>query len=170
MTFQVENADAREMPYAVGFHPAFPWPLHGKSRAGHSLEFEAEEHPEVPDLTPDGLLRRSTRPLPFAGRRLLLGPELFPSGALVLRNVRSRSVRFASPGGAALEYAVANFPHLALWTKPSAPFLSIEAWTGEPDPVGFEGQLFERPSIRRLAPNATATHTVRMTWHGGDGR
>jgi len=164
MTFEVANGGVREMPYAVGFHPAFAWPLDGMSRTRHLIEFEADELPDIPNISPEGLIRKDTRRLLFDGRRLPLQPSLFGSGALVLRDARSRSLRFVSPSGAALEYSTDGFPHFALWTKPSAPFLSIEAWTGEPDAVGFRGDLRDRRSIRLLAPGATASHSVRMRW------
>src|SRR5215217_5872830 len=32
LRFTVTNADDRPMPYAVGFHPGFPWPFDGGSR------------------------------------------------------------------------------------------------------------------------------------------
>jgi galactose mutarotase-like enzyme len=164
MTFEVTNDDAREMPYAIGFHPAFPWPLCDRRREGYVIEFEAQEFPEVPNITPEGLMQATTRRLPFDGRRLLLEPALFESGALVLRNARSRSLRFVSPTGAALEYSADRFPHFAVWTKPSAPFICIEAWTGEPDLAGFQGDLLDRRSIRLLARGATARNSVEMRW------
>jgi hypothetical protein len=49
-----------------------------------------------------------------------------------------------------------------LWTRPGAPFLSIETWAGEPDRDGFAGELAERGAIQLLAPGATASHGVEM--------
>jgi galactose mutarotase-like enzyme len=164
MAFEVANADTRDMPYALGFHPAFPWPLDGDAPEGHAIEFEREERPEIPDITAAGLLRTGGRRLPLEGRRLALDPELFAADALVLLNATSRSLRFAAPSGAALDFAVEDFPHFALWTKPTAPFLSIEAWTSHADPEGFAGDLFERPFMRRLAPGTTARHHVTLSW------
>jgi galactose mutarotase-like enzyme len=111
MIFEVTNHDTRGMPYAVGFHPAFPWPLCDSRFEGHAIEFEAEELPHVPNITPEGLIRKSTRRLRLNGRRLLLEPALFESGALILRDARSHSLRFISPSGAALEYSTRGFSH-----------------------------------------------------------
>jgi hypothetical protein len=36
----------------------------------------------------------------------------------------------------------------------------MEAWTGHSDPVGFTGELIDKPSMRLLAPGATAHHGV----------
>lgn len=158
----VANADERPMPYAVGFHPGFPWPFDGGVREDYRLVFAAPEDPRVPDVTSAGLLRPGGRRLPFAGYALPLDPALFRDGALVLRNVRSRRVRFEAPGGGAIVVETENFPHFALWTKPAAPFLCLEAWAGEPDPDGFAGDLSERPSIRILPPGTAASHAVAL--------
>jgi galactose mutarotase-like enzyme len=160
LRFTVANADGRPMPYAVGFHPGFPWPFDGGAREDYRLVFEATEDPRVPDVTAAGLLRPGDRRLPFQDRALPLDPALFRAGALVLRDARSRRVRFEAPGGGAVVVETEDFPHFALWTKPAAPFLCLEAWTCEPDPDGFAGDLSERPSIRILPPGAKASHAV----------
>ena len=65
--------------------------------------------------------------------------------------------------GLRLRVDLEDFPHLALWARPPAPFLCIEAWTGHGDPVGFAGELADKPSMRLLPPGATARHTARFS-------
>src|SRR5215204_5334871 len=76
LRFTVTNADDRPMPYAVGFHPGFPWPFDGGSRERYRLVFERPEDAAVPDVTADGLLRPGLRRAPFAGRVLPLNPDV----------------------------------------------------------------------------------------------
>jgi hypothetical protein len=60
-----------------------------------------------------------------------------------------------------------------LWTKPGAPYLCIESWTGHGDPEGFAGDIFEKPSMRILPPGESARHRVRYAWlasHGASSR
>jgi hypothetical protein len=116
---------------------------------------------------PGGVLRPGGRRIPLEGRTLPLDPNLFATDALVLLDARSRSLRFAAPSGAALDFAVEDFPHYALWTRPTAPFLSIEAWTAYADWEGFAGDLFERASMRRLAPGERARHRATMAFSPG---
>ena len=75
-------------------------------------------------------------------------------------------MRVSAPGGRAIALRMQDFPHLAVWTKPTAPFLSLEAWTGHADWAGFEGELAERDSQRLLAPGATARHGIELTIKG----
>lgn len=165
--FEVRNTDTSDMPYAFGFHPAFPWPFDGGAREDYEVAFEIEERPNVPEITADGLIGTNSRVVPFVGKRLPLDPNLFTE-ALCLLDAHSQSLRFVAPSGAAIGMTVENIPHFALWTKPDAPFLSLEAWTGHADPEGFEGELFERPSIIRLPMGHAMRHLVTMTWEAAE--
>jgi galactose mutarotase-like enzyme len=64
--------------------------------------------------------------------------------------------------GTAIEMDFHGFDHIALWTRPGAPFLCLEAWTGYSDPEGFAGDLFEKPSMRVLRAGERARHSA--TW------
>ncbi len=75
-------------------------------------------------------------------------------------------MRFVSPSGRAIAMRMEDFPHLAVWTKPTAPFLSLEAWTGHADWAGFEGNLENRDSQRLLAPGASARHGIALAIEG----
>lgn len=163
-TVDVENPGTAALPYALGFHPAFPWPFAGGERragGGYRVVFEHAERALAPEVGPGGLLLRGERPLPLDGDTLPLDPALF-SEALVFRDARSRRMRFVAPGGRAIAMRVEDFPHLAVWTRPDAPFLSLECWTGHADWAGFEGELSERDSQRLLAPGARARHAVDL--------
>lgn len=163
LQFDVGNDGDVDMPYSLGFHPAFPWPFAGGDPLGYSVDFEQEESREVPEITADGLIGGRLRPLPFDGRSLPLSPELFAKDALCFLNARSGALRFRAPAGETIRMSVEDFPHLALWTKPGAPFLSIECWTGHADREGFAGELSQRDSGRLLAPGAHARHAVTLT-------
>jgi galactose mutarotase-like enzyme len=162
--YEVDNPGSVDLPYALGFHPAFPWPFMAGDNKGYRVEFEAAEEPFVPTIREMGILDMTPRPVPLQGRILDLTPERFAEGAMVFREARSRVMRFVAPSGEAIEMAVEDFPHLALWTRPTAPFLSLEAWTGHADWVGFSGELRERNTIRLVAPGSSARHAVTLSW------
>jgi galactose mutarotase-like enzyme len=164
LEFTVTNLGQDVLPYAVGLHPAFPWPFDGGTQAGHELRFEADERADVPVIAASGLLRQEHRQIPLAGNRLPLAPDLFRDDALIFLDARSRWWRFVTPSGTAIEMRVENFPHLAAWTKPGAPFLSLEAWTGYADPEGFDGELADKPSMILLPPAARRQHRVELVF------
>jgi galactose mutarotase-like enzyme len=151
---EVANTGGRAMPYALGLHPAFRWPFAGATKEDYAVVFEKAETGEAPIIAPGGLFRPARRTLPIDGRRLRLSDQLFAREALCFLNARSASWTFESGDGASIAMRTVNFPHLALWSKPGAPFLCMEAWTGHGDPEGFDGELADKPSMRLLAPGA----------------
>jgi galactose mutarotase-like enzyme len=89
-----------------------------------------------------------------------LSDELFARDAVCFLNARSRLLRFEQADGSAISMDFSDFEHAALWMRPHAPFLCLEAWTGYSDPEGFAGDLFEKPSMRVLMPGQTARHAA----------
>lgn len=168
VTVEVENTGERTMPYAVGLHPGFNWPLGDGPRENHAAVFEAAEAPEVPVIAPGGLFSAASRPVPVVDRRLPLNDETFAAEALCFLNARSRSIRYeAGATGPAITLAATGFPHWAIWSKPGAPFVSIEAWTGHGDPDGFDGELKDKPSMRLLPPGECDRRALVMSYSVG---
>jgi galactose mutarotase-like enzyme len=155
----VENTGDRPLPYACGLHPAFRWPLAG-STAPHRLVFEAPENPELPVIGPGGLISRQGKHAPLDGRLLRLDPSLFAKDALVFLDTKSRRVAFDNGAGGRVVCEFPDFPHIGFWTRPGAPYLCLEPWTGYGDPEDFFGDLFEKPSMRTLAPGESARHAA----------
>lgn len=162
--FTVRNEGAEAMPYALGLHPGFVFPLAGGSPQEHDVVFDERVSPQVPRIAPGGLIARATRQVPLAKGRLRLSPELFENDALCFLDAANPAVAYGNGRGQAIEISAKDFPHIALWTKPGAPFLCIECWTGHSDPEGFEGEIFDKPSMRSLAPGASARHEVTYQW------
>jgi galactose mutarotase-like enzyme len=164
VALSVENTGSAPMPYACGLHPGFRWPFDGGAAPDYRIVFDAPESPRVPIIAPGGLFSHETRPVPIDGRELALAHDLFAREALCLIDARSAGLTFERRGGAALRVDLDDFPHLALWSRVGAPFLSIEAWTGHGDPVGFTGELRDKPSMRLLPPGARARHAARFAF------
>ncbi len=156
----VENRAAAPLPYACGLHPGFRWPLAGGPRNGAMVVFERAERAEVPCIAPGGLIGAGMRSIPLDGRSLPLSDALFAHDALCFLNPASRSLKFVEDSGASMTMAFPGFAHAALWTRPGAPFLCLEAWTGYSDPEGFAGDLFEKPGMRVLQPGEKARHAA----------
>ncbi len=164
IAIEVENPGAAPMPYACGLHPGFRWPFADGPREGCEIRFEKSERPTVPVIAPGGLVSPRERPIPIDGDALKLTDALFSGDALCFIGPASRSLRFVEPSGAAIELTLGGFPHAALWTRPGAPFLCLEAWTGYSDPEGFVGELAEKPGMRILAGGETARHAATYSF------
>src|SRR4051794_34666355 len=100
------------------------------------------------------------RPVLLEGHRPSDHDSIFANEALCFLDAESRWVSFVDGDGHAITVDVVNFPHLALWNKIGAPFLSIETWTGYGDPHDFDGELFDKPAMLLLAPGDQSRHAV----------
>ena len=160
--FQIDNTGSGVMPYQLGFHPAFVWPFLADGKDGHELVFASDEPRPVHRPNAQGLLKRSSAASVARGR-LPIASALFEQGALVFADAESRLVTFTSPSGARLTIAADGFPHWALWTKPGAPFVSIEQWTGLPEWEDFKGELAERPSVILAKQGDRRRHSIRLS-------
>ena len=162
-TLVVANTGDEPMPYACGLHPGFRWPFAGGAPQDYRIVFDEPERATVPVIAPGGLFSSHTRPVPLDGRALPLSHDLLAQEALCFLGTASRGLVFERVGGPALRLELENFPHIAFWSRPPSPFLSIEAWTGHGDPVGYAGDLFDKPSMRVLAPGEKANHAMRVS-------
>jgi galactose mutarotase-like enzyme len=164
IALEVTNTGSRPMPYACGLHPGFNWPFAAAATAGARLRFAEAERAEVPVIAPGGLVSQETRPVPLDDKVLPLDDALFAREALCFLHAASRSLRFEQADGSAVEMTLDGFPHIALWSRPGAPFLCLEAWTGYSDPADFTGDLFEKPSMRVLPSGASGRHAARFQY------
>ncbi|WP_419897661.1 aldose epimerase family protein [Roseomonas sp. USHLN139] len=162
--FRLHNPGEVPLPYALGLHPGF---RSEPGAAGRRIRFDRAEAPEVPVIAPGGLFSDQRRVVPLAGRVLPVTPALLAQEAVCFLDLASRSLRFDNGDGGTISLRMRGMPHLALWSPPGASFLCLEAWTGHGDPVGFEGEITEKPSMRLLPPGGTACHLASFGFRPG---
>ena len=165
ITFTVQNTGDEPLPASMGAHPAFNWPLApGVSKEAHRLTFAAAETAPIRRVRPDGLLRPDLLPTPIAGNVLALDDGLFVDDAIILAPVASTSLRYGAPGTETVEVSWEGFTELGIWTRPGVDLLCIEPWSGISDPVGFEGEISDKPGIMILPPGTSrrAMHRIRV--------
>lgn len=149
MTATISNRGSSAMPASFGFHPALRWPLpFGQPRAEHFIRFGHDEPAPVRRIDGAGLLLPDAKATPVVGDTLALRDALFTNDALIFDRLTSRRLSYGAAQGPRIEVAFEGFPMLGVWTKPKdAGFICIEPWQGVADPVGFEGELWDKPGI-----------------------
>lgn len=168
MVATVRNTGNTAMPFSIGFHPGFAWPLPGggeKSR--HRVVFEDRETGPIRRLNEDGLVC-FFEDTPVRDRALALQPGLFNADAVIWDKLNSRSLSYegeAREGGepAALHMAFPDCPMLGIWQKPGGDFVCLEPWAGIADPVGFDGDFHEKPGVMELSPGNERSFRVALT-------
>jgi galactose mutarotase-like enzyme len=158
----VFNKSSRAMPVSFGFHPAFRWPLpYGGSRQDHEIRFERPESAPIRRLA-DGLLDLTASKEMFEGSTMALDDAMFVPGALIFDQLQSRAVSFGVPGKPSIQIRFPNMPHLGVWTTPGAGFLCVEPWQGYAAPLGFAGELKDKPGGMLLAANASTEFAIEI--------
>ncbi|QHW28758.1 aldose 1-epimerase family protein (plasmid) [Rhizobium leguminosarum bv. viciae 248] len=156
VTAEVTNRGRKPMPFGLGFHSAFVWPLPDASGRDHIVTLDNEGEPALVRLE-GGLINPATLPSPFDAGRLVLDHAMFEQDAMIFPDGAGESLSYGAEGGPVMQFHFENLPNLALWTKPGAPFLCIEPWHGTAAQAGSSSELSKRPSTTILAPGAAAS-------------
>ena len=160
----VGNGGAAPMPASFGFHPALRWPLPGAgARADHIVRFASPEPAPIRRIGANGLLVATPYPTPVAGETLHPTDALFVDDAIMFDAPASRALWFGVPEQPGVRLAYDNLPQLGIWTKPGAPYLCLEPWQGINDPVGYVGELRDKPGIVEIAPAGERRFTMHIT-------
>lgn len=159
----VENRGETPMPFGLGFHPAFLWPLPGDEGRPHVVTLDNGAEPLRQPLE-NGLLSQVRAPSPFEKGRLLLAHDLFEHDALVFPEGAGSGLTYAAEGRPTLRFRFENLPNLALWAKPGAPFLCVEPWHGTAAEYGGSRELKDRPYTTTLPAGESRRFAFTVTF------
>ena len=161
----VTNRDHKIMPFGIGFHPAFAWPLPGAEGEAHIVELDEGGAPALHRLS-GGLVDPKTLSSPFAAGRLTLDHNLFADDAMLFPEGAGAGLVYGPAKGPSVHFTWENLPNFALWTKPGAGFVCLEPWHGTAAEIGRSEELSERPYSELLGPGATAHYSFRAELRG----
>jgi len=166
ITYQVINTGNEKMYFSVGGHPAFKIPLvQGITFEDYQLVFSEKESVGRWPISPDGLIESTPLHLLRNEDTLPLRKELFANDAIVLKELKSRSISISSAKSKhGLTVNFENFPYLGIWETKGGDFVCIEPWCGIADSVNATGNLEEKEGINSLEPggNFEASFTVEL--------
>ncbi|MDX3908321.1 MAG: aldose 1-epimerase family protein [Sphingobium sp.] len=165
MTATVSNSGETDMPFSFGYHPGFAWPLpYGAAVEEHRVIFEKPEPAPIRKVGSEpGLIALETVASPVEGNVLTPTYEMFAGDALIWDRLESRSLTWRAPGKPHLKIDFPDMPWLGLWQKPGAHYLCVEPWAGMADPVGFAGDVWDKPGVIRLAPGDARSFRMNVT-------
>ncbi len=160
VTATVTNTGQRTMPFGLGFHPAFAWPLPGAEGKPHHIVLDNDAEPPRIQLA-GGLVDPTLHPSPFTAGALTLDHGLFAADAMIFPEGAGNGLRYGPEAGPSLHFTWRNLPNLALWTKPGAPFICLEPWHGTAAERGGSDDLAKRPYAVHLSPGDRAEFSFR---------
>lgn len=163
VTHTVVNDGDEPLPYLLGGHPAFQWPLPGAT-GEHEVSWArggATMRQAVGGLRPGRI------PSPADDGVLTLQKQYFAEDALLFDDLHPREVTYTAPGAARLTLRYDDFSVLGIWSKSQgADFVCLEPWTGYPAPQGFDGDITTLSGIELLAPGASRRYRYSVTIEG----
>lgn len=162
---EVTNRDSKVMPFGIGFHPAFAWPLPGAGGKVHSVTLDDGGAPALHRLS-GGLVEPEPLPSPFIDGRLELNHSDFAQDAMLFPEGAGAGLRYGPDTGPHVQFSWENLPNFALWSKSVAGFICLEPWHGMAAEVGGSDELSERPYSELLGPGAVARYSFRAELRG----
>ena len=163
ITYTIENKSATTQYASFGAHEGFNCP---EGPEAYELRFEQEE--KLATCGVDGnLLNNELTPVLEKGAVLPLKNSYFEIDALIFTTIRSQAVTLAKRGGGrAVRVDFPGVPYLAIWTRPSAPFVCIEPWCGLPDETVSSGKIAEKRGIMAVPAGETPHRKHTITFEG----
>lgn len=146
--YVISNTGSEPMLFTVGSHPAFALDLESHVLSDYSIELSERETVDLHGLK-NGLLSRRYFGHLRSQNSIQLSDSLFDEDAVILEDIWSRSVRIEPAG---VEIELGNHPHLAIWSKPGAPYVCVEPWHSYDDSPDSDGIFENKPGILRLDP------------------
>ena len=149
--YKVVNKDDKNMIFGLGGHPAFVCEYaSGKYR----IDFQdVESEIEVYQLE-DGLVKLEPEKTKkyIKENRIFLDNHTFQKDAVIMKNIKSDRVYLKTEAKTILAFEFKEFPYLAIWSKPDAPFVCIEPWFNTADKVNSNGIFEEKEDLIELKP------------------
>ena len=107
-------------------------------------------------LGESGLLSNHIRNIESNEKALPLSNTLFNDDALIFANIDCDWIRLRKKNekkGVVVRFT--GYPHLALWSKPSADYVCVEPWLGLPDSEDESTDLTQKPTYKTIEPDTT---------------
>lgn len=181
--WHVENPGQTDLPFQIGAHPAFFWPMltndqieagvdamiptlaQTDARGYFKIDSDVRELP-LSVITEGGCVgAESSIGLDEEGY-LPLSLATFEHDALIVEDSHIKKVTLCRQDKSPYLSVEFSSPLVGLWSPPGkrAPFVCIEPWYGRTDPAGYTGAFEDKPWVQHLAPGESfdASYTITI--------
>lgn len=154
-TFSVTNTGSAPIPFCVGGHTAIRIP-EGDRFEDYELVFDTPEQADSHLLNAQGVIRHDGRKPMLDGSRIALDYDTFAEmDTIIFSMLRSGNVSLVhQETGRGVRLDFHEFPMVAFWTKPGAPFLCLEPWQGCAAWDNESGKFEDKPFCTVLRPES----------------
>ena len=166
-TLTVENWDEEELPFGIGYHPAFTVPFDDKHVAtDYELRFNETESPLCIGCLPTGLVHGNCYYLGSNIKTIPIDEPLFDNDSHCMANLKSTKLGIYEKGtGRGVVCDIEEFPYTLIWSKPGQPrFVCIEPWHSVPSAEGDSSDWNEKPAAAILEPGESWSTTLSTSF------
>ncbi|MCI9039434.1 MAG: aldose 1-epimerase family protein [Clostridia bacterium] len=154
--YKVVNTGLINLPFGIGGHPAFKIDQEELKKGHYYLEFEQEEEKIHFLYLIDGLIGTEYAKNPMENKKIIpIGLHTFDNDALIMKGITSNRISLKKRVTEETIFTMdfTDFPYLAIWSKPNAPFICIEPWFSTADTVKSSGVFTQKRDLISLKPN-----------------
>ena len=151
--YKVINTDNKEMLFGIGGHPGFKLEM---PQQEYYFEFEHEED-KVEFMEVDGqyISKKPAKNILENNKIINIKEDSFVNDAIMMKSLKSKTITLKQKKDdkKVLEFDFSEFPILAIWTMPNAPFICLEPWFNTADKVIETGYFKDKEGIMELKTN-----------------
>ena len=150
--YKVINTGNETMIFGIGGHPGIKIDVTKE----HFFELEQEENDlEFMEVEGSFISNDPAENLLENKKIIKIKSDSFINDAIMMKNLKSRTITLKQKkdNKKVLEFDFSEFPILAIWTMPKAPFICLEPWFNTADKVIETGYFKDKEGIMNLKPN-----------------
>lgn len=161
VSHRVLNTGSEPLPFLLGAHPAFLWPLPGAAEgADHTVSWQ----------TGGSTMRQAVNGLlperfdsPAVDGTVVLDREQFALDAMLFDDLVPRSATYSAVGAPSITMHFGDFSRFGIWSKAEGgDFVCLEPWSGYPAAADFDGDIVDLPEAELLVADESRTFTYTL--------
>lgn len=150
--YKVVNKDNKEIIFGIGGHPGFKLDM---LQEEYYFELEVEED-EVEFMEVEGIYisNKPAKNILKRNKIIEITKEIFINDAIMMKKLKSNTITLKQKkdNKKILEFDFEDFPILAIWSMPGAPFICLEPWFNYADRVKETGYFKDKEGVITLNP------------------
>ena len=151
--YKVINVDNKEMLFGIGGHPGFKLEM---SQEEYYFELEHEEDKaEFMEVDGNYISNAPAKNILENNKIINIKEDSFINDAIMMKRLKSKTITLKQKKDnmKVLEFNFSEFPILAIWTIPKAPYICLEPWFNTADKVIETGYFKDKEGMMNLKPN-----------------
>lgn len=148
--YKVINKDEKDMIFGIGGHPGFKLDF---PQEDYYFELNRKEtSPEFMEVEGNHISNNSARNILKDNKIIEIEKDSFVNDAIMMKKLKSDKITLKQKkdNKKILEFNFKDFPILAIWSMPNAPFMCLEPWFNYADRVEETGYFKDKEGIITL--------------------